>query len=64
MQAKAINRMVRISPNKVRLVIDLVRGKEVERALAILRYMPQKAAKEMYLRMAGDGSPSSDAAAL
>jgi large subunit ribosomal protein L22 len=47
MQAKAINRMVRISPNKVRLVIDLVRGKEVERALAILRYMPQKAAKEI-----------------
>ena len=39
--------MVRISPNKVRLVIDLVRGKEVERALAILRYMPQKAAKEI-----------------
>jgi len=47
MQAKAINRMVRISPNKVRLVIDLVRGKDVERALAILRYMPQKAAKEI-----------------
>ena len=36
MQAKAINRMVRISPNKVRPVIDLVRGKPVERALAIL----------------------------
>jgi len=30
MQAKAINRMVRIAPSKVRLVIDLVRGKPVE----------------------------------
>jgi large subunit ribosomal protein L22 len=48
MQAKAINRMVRISPNKVRPVMDLVRGKPVERALAILKYMPHKAAKELY----------------
>ncbi len=47
MQAKAINRMVRISPTKVRPVMDLVRGKPVDRALAILRYMPQKAAKEI-----------------
>ena len=47
MQAKASNRMVRISPNKVRPVMDLVRGKPVERALAILRYMPHKAAKEI-----------------
>jgi large subunit ribosomal protein L22 len=47
MQAKAINKMVRISPNKVRPVIDLVRGKPVDRALAILRYLPQKAAREI-----------------
>ena len=47
MQAKAINKMVRISPTKVRPVIDLVRGKPVVRALAILRYMPQKAGKEI-----------------
>ena len=47
MQAKAINKMVRISPNKVRLVIDLVRGKPVDRALSILQYLPQKAAKEI-----------------
>ncbi len=47
MQAKAVNRMVRISPTKVRPVIDLVRGKPVDRALAILRYMPHKAAKEI-----------------
>ena len=47
MQAKAITKFVRISPIKVRPVIDLVRGKPVERALAILRYMPHKAAKEI-----------------
>ncbi|MBK9713647.1 MAG: 50S ribosomal protein L22 [Kouleothrix sp.] len=47
MQAKAMNKMVRIAPNKVRLVMDLVRGKPVDRALAILRYLPQKAAKEI-----------------
>ena len=47
MQAKAITKFVRISPTKDRPVIDLVRGKPVERALAILRYMPHKAAKEI-----------------
>ena len=47
MQAKAITRGVRISPTKVRPVIDLVRGKPVDRALAILRYMPHKAAREV-----------------
>ena len=47
MQAKAITRGVRISPLKVRQVVDLVRGKPVDRALAILRYMPHKAAREV-----------------
>jgi large subunit ribosomal protein L22 len=47
MQAKAITRGVRISPTKVRPVIDLVRGKPVDRALSILRYMPHKAAREV-----------------
>jgi large subunit ribosomal protein L22 len=47
MQAKAITKSVRISPTKVRPVMDLVRGKPVDRALAILRYMPHKAAREI-----------------
>jgi large subunit ribosomal protein L22 len=47
MEAKAITKYVRISPTKVRPVMDLVRGKDVARALAILRYMPHKAAKEI-----------------
>jgi large subunit ribosomal protein L22 len=47
MQAKAITKLVRIAPTKVRPVMDLVRGKPVDRALAILRYMPHKAAREV-----------------
>src|SRR5690625_5056685 len=37
MQAKAIAKQVRIAPRKVRLVIDLIRGKDVGEAVAILR---------------------------
>jgi large subunit ribosomal protein L22 len=47
MEAKAITKYIRISPYKTRQVIDLVRGKQVEHALAILRYMPHKAAREV-----------------
>ncbi|ABY35583.1 MULTISPECIES: 50S ribosomal protein L22 [Chloroflexus] len=47
MEAKAVTRYVRISPLKVRLVMDVVRGMNVDRALATLRYMPQKAAREV-----------------
>ncbi|NGY75438.1 50S ribosomal protein L22 [Bacillus megaterium] len=38
MQAKAVARTVRIAPRKARLVIDLIRGKEVGEAFAILRH--------------------------
>ncbi len=44
MEAKAILRNYRMSPQKVRLVIDLVRGKPVDQAVAILRNLPNKAA--------------------
>ena len=47
MEAKAVLRGVRISPQKVRLVVDVVRGKPVDLALAMLRNMPQKAAAEV-----------------
>ena len=43
-EARAVARYIWISPRKVRLVADLVRGKSVEDALAILKYMPGKAA--------------------
>ncbi|MEI6181399.1 MAG: 50S ribosomal protein L22 [Chloroflexales bacterium] len=47
MEVKAITRLVRISPLKVRLVMDVVRGMPVAKALATLNYMPQKAAREV-----------------
>jgi large subunit ribosomal protein L22 len=43
MEAKAIARYVRVTPRKARLVIDLIRGKSVEEAFAILRYTPRAA---------------------
>ncbi|WP_411843269.1 50S ribosomal protein L22 [Salinicoccus sp. HZC-1] len=36
MQAKAVAKTVRIAPRKVRMVLDLIRGKEVGEAIAIL----------------------------
>ncbi|GAB2695836.1 50S ribosomal protein L22 [Paenibacillus thermoaerophilus] len=42
-QAKAHARYVRISPRKVKLVIDLIRGKAVGEAIAILRNTPRAA---------------------
>lgn len=41
---RAVARYVRISPQKIRLLLDQVRGKGVEEGLAILRFMPQRAA--------------------
>jgi len=45
METKAILRGVRLSEQKGRLVADLVRGKSVEQALAILTFSPKKGAK-------------------
>lgn len=47
MQAKAVTKYIRISTYKTRQVVDVVRGKSVKDALALLRYMPQKAAREV-----------------
>jgi large subunit ribosomal protein L22 len=38
-------RQVRISPRKVRLVLDTVRGKKVDEALTILGFLPTPAAR-------------------
>ncbi|QTM97885.1 50S ribosomal protein L22 [Sediminibacillus dalangtanensis] len=38
MQAKAVAKSVRIAPRKVRLVVDLIRGKKVGEAVAILNH--------------------------
>lgn len=46
-RVRAVAKDVHISPQKVRLVIDQVRGKRVNEALAILRFLPQGAAREV-----------------
>ncbi|MFB3107076.1 MAG: 50S ribosomal protein L22, partial [Pseudomonadales bacterium] len=44
MQVSATTKRLRISPQKVRLIVDQVRGKAVGDALDILSFSPQKAA--------------------
>lgn len=44
MEVKAAAKYVRISPQKVRKLIDAVKGKPVEDGLNLLKFMPQKAA--------------------
>jgi len=45
MEATAKLSFVRLSPQKARLVIDMVRGKRVQEALNILKFSPQRAAE-------------------
>ena len=45
MEAKAILRYARISPQKCRLVADTVRGANVSKALNTLKFMPKKGAE-------------------
>lgn len=42
----AKSKYIRISPSKVRIVLDLIRGKKVSTAVAILENMPDKGAAE------------------
>ena len=43
--ARAVARHVRMSPTKVRRMVDLVRGRQVDEALTTLRFAPQAAAE-------------------
>jgi large subunit ribosomal protein L22 len=54
MEARAINRFVGTSPVKMRLVVDLIRGRGVEEALTVLHFSPRHAARtaEKVLRSA------------
>ena len=45
MEVQAITKFTGISPQKARLVVDVVRGKQAEEAIAILQFMPQQTAK-------------------
>jgi len=47
MEARAVQRAVRQSARKMRLVIDLIRGRPVPEAYAILRFSKKLAAKQI-----------------
>ncbi|EYE87699.1 50S ribosomal protein L22 [Fervidicella metallireducens AeB] len=44
MEAKAYAKYIRMSPRKVKVVLDLIRGKNAGEALAILKHTPRAAA--------------------
>ena len=41
MEAKAVAKHVRITPRKMRIVMNLIRGKNVKEAFAILKFTPK-----------------------
>ena len=44
METRAKTKFIRVSPRKVRLVVDQIRGKDVEAALNILKFTPKHSA--------------------
>ncbi|HBQ61536.1 MAG TPA: 50S ribosomal protein L22, partial [Balneolaceae bacterium] len=47
LEARAIQKHLRKSPRKVRLVVDVVRGKSVEEALKTLEFLKQAASDDV-----------------
>ena len=46
-EARAVTRYVRMSPQKARLVLDLIRGRQAEQAIQTLRFTRKRAAKDI-----------------
>ena len=47
MEARATSKYIRVSPQKARLVVDLIRGKNAGEAINILRFTKKRAAHEI-----------------
>jgi large subunit ribosomal protein L22 len=47
-KAQAVLRHAHLSPRKARVVANLVRGKSVDQAMGILRFLPKKAARILH----------------
>jgi large subunit ribosomal protein L22 len=45
METKAVAKYIRVSPQKARLVADVVRGMDVDSAITTLKFMPKKSAR-------------------
>lgn len=48
MEARAIVKYIRVSPQKARLVANLIKGKAVSDALTILEYTPKTASRYIF----------------
>jgi large subunit ribosomal protein L22 len=68
MAFKATHRYARIAPRKARLVLDLIRGRDVEDALALLKFSKKRAAvlvdKVIRSAVANAGEQEADTGAL
>ena len=69
MEVKAVAKYMRISPRKVRVLIDSIKGKPAEKGLDHIKFMPQKGARmlEKLIRSAvanADQNPNIDVDAL
>lgn len=47
MEVKAISKNIGTSPRKLRLIADLVRGRKVDEALTILKFLPSPSAQSV-----------------
>jgi large subunit ribosomal protein L22 len=47
-EVRAVAKHIPISPRKMRMVVDVVRGMNAEQALDTLRFMPNRAAEPVY----------------
>ena len=47
LEAKAVLKYARISSRKVKIVADLIRGKQVDEALAIIKFTPKASSEEL-----------------
>jgi large subunit ribosomal protein L22 len=48
METKAQAKFIRIAPQKVQVIVPAVKGRKVEEAIALLRFLPSKAARILY----------------
>lgn len=51
MEARAMVKQVRVSPSKVRLVLDAIRGRPVEEAQSILRFLPPQPSARLVAKL-------------
>ena len=47
METRSTQKHIRISPRKVKIVLDLIRGKDVDTAMGILKNTPKAASPEI-----------------